>query len=89
MRTLDTLFLSAEASTNMTLLESLQSLQPKIPSPSNSFQSPSLITGEVTINLQVRLNEVNQQCSITKSIKMNKNVYTYDYLRYLSIRRYC
>jgi hypothetical protein len=86
MRILDTLFLSAEASTNVNLQESLQLLQSKIPS--SFFQSPSLVTEEITRNLQVRLNEIDQQCSITKSAKTNKNVYTYDYLRYLSIRRY-
>ena len=85
MKTLDTLFLSAKASTNISLPQSLQS---KIPSSSSSFQNPSLVTEEITRNLQKRLNEINQQCSITKSAKMNKNIYTYDYLRYLSIRKY-
>jgi hypothetical protein len=50
MRTLNTLFLNAEASTNVILLELLQSLQPKIPSSSSSFQSPSLVTKEITRN---------------------------------------
>ena len=86
MKILDTLFLSAKALTNVNLQESLQSLQSKIPS--SSFQSPSLVTEEITRNLQVRLNEIDQQYSITKSAKTNKNVYTYDYLCYLSIRRY-
>ncbi|RIA88753.1 hypothetical protein C1645_825886 [Glomus cerebriforme] len=51
MKTLDTLFLSAETLTNVILLESLRSLQPKIPSPSSSLQMPSLVTEEITRNL--------------------------------------
>ena len=87
MRTLDTLFRSTETSTSKSLPESMQSLQPRSPSPS-SFQNPSLVTEEIKRNLQKRLEEINQQCSITKSAKTNNNVYTYDYLRCLSIQRY-
>ncbi|CAB4396107.1 unnamed protein product [Rhizophagus irregularis] len=58
----------------------LQSLQPQFLPPSN----PPLITRD----LEIRLKEINQQCSITKSAKTNKNIFTYDYLRRLSIRRY-
>ena len=38
--------------------------------------------------MQIRLEEINQQCSISKSAKTNHNIFTYDYLRRLSIRRY-
>ncbi|RGB37495.1 hypothetical protein C1646_756829, partial [Rhizophagus diaphanus] len=89
MRTLDTLFTSTEASTSM---PSPQSLQSQFPPPSpfsfSETQNRSLITEELTKNLQICLKEINQQCSITKSAKTNKNVFTYDYLCHLSIRRY-
>ncbi|CAG8752391.1 5468_t:CDS:2 [Rhizophagus irregularis] len=90
IRTLDTLFTSTEISTSMPSPQSLQ-LQFSPPSPFlfSETQNRSLITEELTRNLQIRLKEINQQCSITKSAKTNKNVFTYDYLRRLiSIRRY-
>ena len=89
MRTLDTLFRSTKASASIHLS---QSLQPQFPSssPSSFFetQNPSLITKEAIRNLQICLEEINQQYLITKSEKTNKNIFTYDHLRYLSIRRY-
>ncbi|PKB92393.1 hypothetical protein RhiirA5_444871, partial [Rhizophagus irregularis] len=90
IRTLDTLFTSTEISTSMPSPQSLQ-LQFSPPSPFlfSETQNRSLITEELTRNLQIRLKEINQQCSIMKSAKTNKNVFTYDYLRRLiSIRRY-
>ncbi|CAB5197510.1 unnamed protein product [Rhizophagus irregularis] len=61
MRTLDTLFTSIEASTSM---PSPQSLQPQFPPPSpfsfSETQNRSLITEELTRNLQIRLKEINQ-----------------------------
>ncbi len=90
MRTLDTLFGSTEKSTSIPLSQSLKSQSPS----SSSFLSfettlnSSLISKEITRNLQIRLDEINQQCIITKNVKMNKNVFTYDYLCYLSICRY-
>ena len=83
MKTLDALFKNTTASTSIPLP---QSSQPQFSSPSPS--QSSLITEEVTRNLQIRLEEINQKCSITKSAKTNKNIFTYDYLRCLSIRRY-
>ncbi|CAB4473775.1 unnamed protein product [Rhizophagus irregularis] len=90
MRTLDTLFRSTEKSTNMPLPQSLKP-QSLSPSPFLSFETTpnsSLISDEITRNLYIRLDEINQQCTVTKNVKMNKNVFTYDYLRHLSIRRY-
>ncbi len=89
MRTLDTLFKSTEKSTSMPLPQSLNPQSPS-PSPSPFLSTPnsSLISEEITRNLQIRLNEINQQCTVTKNVKMNKDVFTYDYLRHLSIRRY-
>ena len=90
MRTLDTLFRSTEKSTSMPLPQSLK-LQSPSSSPFLSFETTpnsSLISKEITRNLQIRLDEINQQCTVTKNVKMNKNVFTYDYLRHLSIRRY-
>ena len=90
MRTLDTLFRSTEKSTSMPLSQSLK-LQSPSSSPFLSFKTTpnsSLISEEITRNLQIRLDEINQQCTVTKNVKMNKNVFTYDYLRHLSIRRY-
>jgi hypothetical protein len=88
MRTLDTLFRRNETSTNLPLPQSLQ-LQFPTPSPSFSeIQTLPLLTEEATRNLEIRLKEISQQCSLTKSVKTNKNVFTYDYLRRLSIHRY-
>ena len=90
MRTLDTLFKSTEKLTSMPLPQSLK-LQSPFSSPFLSFETTpnsSLISEEITRNLQIRLDEINQQCTVTKNVKMNKNVFTYDYLRHLSIRRY-
>src|SRR5438045_2539758 len=39
-------------------------------------------------NLHIRLEEINQQCLISKSAKKNEKLFTYDYLRCLSIRRF-
>ncbi|CAG8633195.1 7491_t:CDS:2, partial [Dentiscutata heterogama] len=41
-----------------------------------------------TENLRIRLEELNQRCSIEKSVKKNSKIFTYDYLRFLSIHRY-
>ncbi|GBC00463.1 hypothetical protein RclHR1_03870003 [Rhizophagus clarus] len=81
MRTLDTLFVSVKASTSKPLPESLQSLQTQF----LFLQNPSIVTEEITRNLQECLNKINQQYSITKLTETNKNIYTYDYLRCLSI----
>ncbi|RGB32085.1 hypothetical protein C1646_763372 [Rhizophagus diaphanus] len=89
MRTLDTLIRSTEKSTNVPLPQLLKP-QSLSPSPFLSFKttSNSLISKEITRNLQIRLDEINQQCTVMKNVKMNKNVFTYDYLRYLSMHRY-
>ncbi|CAG8742302.1 301_t:CDS:2, partial [Rhizophagus irregularis] len=39
-------------------------------------------------NLHIRLKEINQQCIISKSAKDNEKIFTYNYLRCLSIRRF-
>lgn len=39
-------------------------------------------------SLHTRLEELNQQCSIGKSMKENNKIFTYDYLRLLSIRQF-
>ncbi|GBC03825.1 hypothetical protein RclHR1_05340011 [Rhizophagus clarus] len=88
MQILDTLFRSNEASTSLPLP---QSLQLQFSTPSSSFseiQNLPLLTEEATRNLEIRLKEISQQCSLTKSVKTNKNIFTYDYLRHLSIHRY-
>ncbi|CAB4490123.1 unnamed protein product [Rhizophagus irregularis] len=85
MRTLDTLFRSTEKSINMPLPQSLKP-QSLSPSPFLSFETTSnssLISKEITRNLQIRLDEINQQCTVTKNVKMNKNVFTYNYLHHL------
>ncbi len=67
-----------------------QFFKPK-PTPS---QLPSVIiqtlppSVDAITNLNKRLKEVNQQCSITKSRKGNRQIFTYDYLRFLSIQKY-
>ena len=69
---------SASASTLTTALTStFSSLQP---SPETTFFSSQ--------NLRARLEELNQKCSIGKSIKANHENSTYDYLRLLSIRQF-
>ena len=90
MRTLDTLFGSTKKLTSIFLLQSLKS-QSLSPSPSPSFETisnSSLTSEEIIRNLQICLDEISQQCTVTKSVKMNKNIFIYDYLRYLNIRRY-
>uniref|UniRef100_U9UMZ8 Uncharacterized protein n=1 Tax=Rhizophagus irregularis (strain DAOM 181602 / DAOM 197198 / MUCL 43194) TaxID=747089 RepID=U9UMZ8_RHIID len=71
MRTLDTLFRSTEKSINMPLPQSLKP-QSLSPSPFLSFETTSnssLISKEITRNLQIRLDEINQQCTVTKNSK--------------------
>src|SRR6266542_1007380 len=81
MKQIDAFFRSTEASTSMFSLQSSQlSLE--------TTQNSSLISIEITKNLQVRLEEVNKQCSISQSAKTKNNTFTYYYLCHLSIRRY-
>jgi len=83
MKTLNTFFENTET------LSSPQLPRPFLESLSSSLSfEDSLISVEITKNLQIRLEEINQQCSISKSIKSNHNIFTYDYLRCLSIRKY-
>ena len=74
MRTLDTLFRSTEKSTSMPLPQSLK-LQSPSSSPFLSFETTpnsSLISEEITRNLQIRLDKINQQCTVTKNVKLIK-----------------
>ncbi|CAB5376582.1 unnamed protein product [Rhizophagus irregularis] len=59
-------------------------------SPSSSLPLPEIIQNPLfsVDNLHVRLKEINEQCLITKSAKKNEEIFTYDYLRCLSIRRF-
>ncbi|PKC55525.1 hypothetical protein RhiirA1_475451 [Rhizophagus irregularis] len=73
MRTLDTLFRSTEKSTNMPLPQSLKP-QSLSPSPFLSFETTpnsSLISDEITSNLYIRLDEINQQCTVTKNLLLD------------------
>ena len=74
MKTIDTFFRSSEKSS---------SLQP---SPSLSSQLPqSFLSSD---NLRLHLEEINQQCLLSKSAKENEKLFTYDHLHRLSIRRF-
>ena len=59
-----------------------------LPQPSETIQSSSLSSVNITQNLQARLEEINQKRSILKSAKINNSIFTYDYLRCLSIYRF-
>ena len=66
MRTLDTLFGSTEKLTSIPLPQLLK-LQSPSPSPFLSFEitlNSSLISKEITRNLQICLDEINQQCTM-------------------------
>ena len=76
MQTLDTFFKNTEIK-NSEILRSSPSLSPNITQ--NPFSSD---------NLYIHLEEISQQCSLTKSVKKNKELFTYDYLRCLSIQRF-
>ncbi|KAF0490781.1 zinc finger protein [Gigaspora margarita] len=55
------------------------------------YHSPSIIPNSslwLTENLHIRLEELNQRCSIGKSVKENSKIFTYDYLHFLSVRRF-
>src|SRR6266540_5651505 len=84
MKTLDTFFKSTEASTSVFSSQSSQ-LFPKSSSPFPKTMQSSLTSVEIIKNLQIRLEEIDQQCLISKSAKTNCNIFTYDYLRCLSI----
>lgn len=89
MKTLDTFFKSkASISVFSSQSSQLSQLSSESSSPSPKTIQSSLISVEIIKNLQMRLEEINQQCSISKSAKTNRNIFTYDYLRCLSIRRY-
>ena len=50
--------------------------------------SPPLIPVDTTMDLHVRLEEINQLCLVEKSTKENRDIFTYDYIRLLSVRRF-
>jgi hypothetical protein len=52
-----------------------------------TYNSPSLSIDAMT-DLRMRLEELNQQCSVGKSLKDNSDTFTYEYIRLLSIRRF-
>src|SRR5271156_3799986 len=76
MQTLDAFFRSTEVRNSETLR-------------SSPFPSPEITQNPFSSdNLHIRLEEISQQCSLTKSVKKNKELFTYDYLRCLSIQRF-
>jgi hypothetical protein len=89
MKTLDTFFKSSE-----TLYSPRSSQSRSSPSQSPSRSSSSLFSEIIKSplfsidNLRTRLKEINQQCIISKSAKDNKKIFTYNYLRCLSICRF-
>jgi hypothetical protein len=82
MRTIDTFFKNFEKSSSSR------------PSPSLSSESSSLLLQPSqpflfsSDNLRICLEEINQQCLLSKSAKENEKLFTYDHLRRLSIRRF-
>src|SRR5437899_72534 len=53
-----------------------------------ALSTPPTPPTETIANLHRRLEEANQRCSITKFSKVNSQIFTYDYLRFLSIHRF-
>jgi hypothetical protein len=91
MKTLETFFGSTETSNHHdhhSYHNHPQNPSMPSPQPSETIQSSSLSSVDITQNLQARLEEINQKCSISKSAKINNSIFTYDYLRCLSIRRF-
>ncbi|CAB4388509.1 unnamed protein product [Rhizophagus irregularis] len=82
MKTLDNFSKNTEIRISKTLY-SLQSSP--FPSPFPEITQNPLFSVD---NLHKHLEEINQQCLITKSVKKNKELFTYDHLRRLSIRRF-
>src|SRR6266498_4034874 len=66
------------------------SMSSKTPLLSQSItpNSPPLIPVDTTMDLHVRLEEINQLCLVGKSTKENRDIFTYDYIRLLSVRRF-
>src|SRR5581483_3231936 len=83
MRKLDTFFQTAKIQST-TSLSSPMSIS-TIPSTPSISSIPST---EGIANLHRCLEEANRQCSIAKSSKVNSQIFTYDYLRFLSICRF-
>ena len=52
------------------------------------IQNPPSLPIDTTIDLHVRLEEINKLYSIGKSTKDNRNTFTYDYIHLLSVRMY-
>jgi hypothetical protein len=87
MRTIDTFFRNSEQSSSSQ--SSLSRLSSSLSLKSSSLMSqPSQPSLSLSNNLHIRLEEINQQCLLLKSAKENEKLYTYDYLRRLSIRRF-
>ncbi|GES98821.1 hypothetical protein PHYBLDRAFT_144584 [Rhizophagus clarus] len=84
MKTLDNFFKNTEIRSSETL-HSLRSSPFPSSSPFPEITQNPLFSVD---NLHKRLEEINQQCLITKSVKKNKELFTYDHLRRLSIRRF-
>ena len=66
------------------------SMSSKIPLLSQSItpNSPPLIPIDTTIDLYVRLEEINQLYLVEKSTKENHDIFTYDYICLLSVHRF-
>ena len=92
MRTIDTFFRNSEQSSSSQSSSSRLSssqLSSSLSLKSSSLMSqPSQPSLSLSNNLHIRLEEINQQCLLLKSAKENEKLYTYDYLRRLSIRRF-
>ncbi|CAB4473944.1 unnamed protein product [Rhizophagus irregularis] len=93
MKTLDTFFKSSETLYSPRSSQSRSSPSQSSPSQSSPSQSSSSLFSEIiksplfsVDNLHIRLKEINQQCIISKSAKDNEKIFTYNYLRCLSIR---
>ena len=92
MRTIDTFFRNSEQSSSSQSSSSRLSssrLSSSLSLKSSSLMSqPSQPSLSLSNNLHIRLEEINQQCLLLKFAKENEKLYTYDYLRRLSIRRF-
>ena len=81
IKKIDTFFQPVSESIGMSNKSSSSSSCPII-------QNPPPLPIDTIIDLHVRLEEINKLCSIGKSTKDNRNTFTYDYIRLLSVRMY-
>src|SRR5688572_11597395 len=88
MRTLDIFFKSSEKASEKVFSSRPISKSSLLLSPSQPFSEITQDSLFSTNNLHIRLEEINKQCLLLKSVKENEKIFIYDYLRRLNICRF-